>query len=36
LLGDLTEIYARFSEGFQTADLRAARRMLDEAPARSP
>jgi predicted ATPase len=32
-LDDLAESYARFSEGFETADLKAARLMLDEAPA---
>ena len=30
----LAETYARFSEGFETADLKAARLMLDETPAR--
>jgi hypothetical protein len=30
----LAETYARFSEGFETADLRAARQMLDGNPAR--
>jgi predicted ATPase/DNA-binding winged helix-turn-helix (wHTH) protein len=29
-LGDLAKTYARFSEGFETADLKAARAMLDE------
>jgi predicted ATPase/DNA-binding winged helix-turn-helix (wHTH) protein len=29
-LGVLAETYARFSEGFETADLKEARRMLDE------
>lgn len=29
-LGDLPATYARFSEGFETADLRAARLMLDQ------
>jgi tetratricopeptide (TPR) repeat protein len=32
--GGLTETYARFSEGFETADLKAARQMLDEKAAR--
>jgi tetratricopeptide (TPR) repeat protein len=32
-LDDLAETYARFSEGFETADLKAARLMLDGAPA---
>lgn len=30
-LGDLAATHARFSEGFETADLKAARLMLDEA-----
>jgi predicted ATPase/DNA-binding winged helix-turn-helix (wHTH) protein len=30
----LAETYARFTEGFETADLRAARRMLEEASAK--
>jgi predicted ATPase len=30
-LDSLAETYARFSEGFSTADLTAARRLLDEA-----
>ena len=30
-LDSLAETYARFSEGFSTADLKAARRLLDEA-----
>jgi predicted ATPase/DNA-binding winged helix-turn-helix (wHTH) protein len=29
-LNSLVETYARFSEGFETADLRAARRLMDE------
>ena len=29
-LGELASVYARFSEGFETADLRAARLMLDQ------
>jgi predicted ATPase len=29
-LEQLAKTYARFSEGFETADLRAARRMLNE------
>jgi hypothetical protein len=29
-LEQLTQTYARFSEGFETADLIAARRMLNE------
>ena len=33
-LTGVAETYARFSEGFETADLRAARLMLDESPAR--
>jgi len=33
-LAALAETYARFSEGFETADLKAARLMLDETPAR--
>ena len=33
-LDDLAETYARFSEGFETADLKAARRLLDGTPAR--
>ncbi|SDH89407.1 Predicted ATPase [Bradyrhizobium sp. Rc2d] len=32
-LGDLAATYARFSEGFETVDLKAARLMLDETPA---
>jgi hypothetical protein len=32
-LDNLAQTYARFSEGFETADLKAARLMLDEAPA---
>jgi ATP/maltotriose-dependent transcriptional regulator MalT len=32
-LGDLAATYARFSEGFETTDLKAARLMLDEASA---
>jgi hypothetical protein len=28
----LAETYARFSEGFETHDLKAARRMLDALP----
>jgi tetratricopeptide (TPR) repeat protein len=34
LPGVLAETYARFSEGFETADLKEARRMLDEKPAK--
>jgi hypothetical protein len=30
----LAETYGRFSEGFETADLKAARLMLDETAAR--
>jgi len=30
----VAETYARFSEGFETADLKAARLMLEEMPAR--
>jgi predicted ATPase len=30
-LGGLAETYARFTEGFETADLKAARGLLDEA-----
>jgi hypothetical protein len=33
-LDGLADTYARFTEGFETADLKAARLMLDEAPAR--
>ena len=33
-LDRLADTYARFTEGFETADLKAARLMLDEAPAR--
>jgi predicted ATPase len=33
-LGALAETYARFSEGFETADLKEARRMLDEEPSK--
>ena len=33
-LAGVAETYARFSEGFETADLKAARLMLDETPAR--
>jgi tetratricopeptide (TPR) repeat protein len=33
-LTGVAETYARFSEGFETADLQAARLMLDESPAR--
>ncbi|WP_430516789.1 ATP-binding protein [Bradyrhizobium yuanmingense] len=33
-LTGVAETYARFSEGFETADLKAARLMLDETPAR--
>ena len=33
-LAGVAETYARFSEGFETADLQAARLMLDESPAR--
>jgi predicted ATPase/DNA-binding winged helix-turn-helix (wHTH) protein len=32
----LAQTYARFSEGFDTADLKAARRMLDETVAKQP
>jgi hypothetical protein len=32
-LASLAETYARFAEGFETADLKAARLMLDETPA---
>jgi predicted ATPase len=32
-LAGVAETYARFSEGFETADLKAARLMLDETPA---
>ena len=33
-LTGVAETFARFSEGFETADLRAARLMLDKSPAR--
>jgi len=33
-LAGVAETYAQFSEGFETADLKAARLMLDEMPAR--
>jgi hypothetical protein len=33
-LAGVAETYARFSEGFETADLKAARLMLDQTPAR--
>ena len=33
-LTGVAETYARFSEGFETADLQAARLMLDKSPAR--
>ena len=33
-LAAVAETYARFSEGFETADLKAARLMLEETPAR--
>ena len=33
-LAGVAETYARFSEGSETADLKAARLMLDETPAR--
>jgi predicted ATPase len=33
-LAGVAETYARFSEGFETANLKAARLMLDETPAR--
>ncbi len=32
-LAGVAETYARFSEGFETADLKAARLMLDETTA---